>query len=257
MKHHFIATSQANHLEHLKESIKQGEFIVSLDFAENYSFVIQDAIQSHHWNNDQVTIHPYVVYYRRDNELKHHNLAIVSECNKHDSTAVNLFNKKMISYLKKIHGEQNVKKLIFFSDGAGSQYKNKYNFANIATYKKAFDISVEWHFFATSHGKGPCDGIGGTIKCLAKKASLQRHLQNQITTPKSFFEWAKAFFKNIDFDFSTSAEYNSECRSLRKRRKNAIAIKNTRQFHSFEFTGGSSIICRLFSAAESYVECEI
>ena len=28
-------------------------------------------------------------------------------------------------------------------------------------------------FFATSHGKSPCDGIGGTIKHLVARASLQ------------------------------------------------------------------------------------
>ena len=35
-------------------------------------------------------------------------------------------------------------------------------------------------FLATSHGKGPCDGIGGTVKRLATKASLQRTLDCQI-----------------------------------------------------------------------------
>ena len=29
----------------------------------------------------------------------------------------------------------------------------------------------EWHFFCHSHGKGPCDGLGGTVKRLATKAS--------------------------------------------------------------------------------------
>ena len=26
-----------------------------------------------------------------------------------------------------------------------------------------FWFQAEWHFYATSHGKGPCDGIGGTV----------------------------------------------------------------------------------------------
>ena len=34
--------------------------------------------------------------------------------------------------------------------------------------------------FATSHGKQPCDGIGGTVKRLTAKASLQRPINNQI-----------------------------------------------------------------------------
>ena len=36
-------------------------------------------------------------------------------------------------------------------------------------------IDAEWHFFcATSHGKWPCDGIGGTVKRLPANDSLQR-----------------------------------------------------------------------------------
>ena len=37
-----------------------------------------------------------------------------------------------------------------------------------------FGVPAEWHFSATSHGKGACDGVGGTVKRLAARASLQR-----------------------------------------------------------------------------------
>jgi hypothetical protein len=39
-----------------------GEFVVLCDFAENYSFILQDEAQGSHWNNAQATIHPLVVY---------------------------------------------------------------------------------------------------------------------------------------------------------------------------------------------------
>jgi hypothetical protein len=44
-------------------------------------------------------------------------------------------------------------------------------------------VSAEWHFFATSHRKGPADGIGGTVKRLAEKTSLQKVYINQIHIP--------------------------------------------------------------------------
>jgi hypothetical protein len=44
--------------------VKENEAVVSLDFAENYRFVIQDEAQSFHWNNDQVTIFTIAVHYR-------------------------------------------------------------------------------------------------------------------------------------------------------------------------------------------------
>jgi hypothetical protein len=46
-------------------------------------------------------------------------------------------------------------------------------FATFYFTKKDFNVEAEWHFFATSHGKGLCDGIGGTVKRMARRASLQ------------------------------------------------------------------------------------
>ncbi len=42
-----------------------------VDFSENYTFIIQDAVQGYHWNNDQVTVHPFVIYYKIGAEVEH------------------------------------------------------------------------------------------------------------------------------------------------------------------------------------------
>jgi hypothetical protein len=41
-------------------------------------------------------------------------------------------------------------------------------------------MDAKWHFSVTSHGKGACDGVGGTIIRLARKASLQNPYEEQI-----------------------------------------------------------------------------
>ena len=49
--HHYTAKAQSAYLRNLKETIQpQTHAIVLLDFAENYSFVCQDAIQGFHWD---------------------------------------------------------------------------------------------------------------------------------------------------------------------------------------------------------------
>ena len=53
--------------------------------------------------------------------------------------------------------------------------------------------------FATSHGKQPCDGIGGTVKRLVAKASLQRPYNEQILTPPMMFQYCKHNTKDIEF----------------------------------------------------------
>lgn len=47
---------------------------------------------------------------------------------------------------------------------------------------------LEWHFFATSHGKNVCDGVSGTIKREAAKASLQAATSGHIRTPADLYE---------------------------------------------------------------------
>jgi len=71
----------------------------------------------------------------------------------------------------------------YYSDGYAGQNKNLKNFFNLCQHKTDFGIEAKWVFFATSHGKQPCDSIGGTVKHLTAKASLQQPYNNQILTP--------------------------------------------------------------------------
>ena len=107
----------------------------------------------------------------------------------------------MIKNLKVEFGNAALQKYFYFSGGAGSQYKNKFNFSSILSHKSECGIEAEWHFFATSHGKGACDGNGGCVKNAARIASLQISSQNQITSPKRLFDWAVNYYKYVSFYF--------------------------------------------------------
>ena len=56
------------------------EVLVVDDFAENFTFVMQDEVQSYHWNNAQGTIHPSVCYWLENGVLKHVSRIAVCEC---------------------------------------------------------------------------------------------------------------------------------------------------------------------------------
>ena len=61
----------------------------------------------------------------------------------------------------------NIKIIHYHSDDAPSQYKNK-GLVNLCHHRLDQGINAVWNFFATSHGKSACDGIGGTVKQLAR-----------------------------------------------------------------------------------------
>lgn len=232
IRHDFIAKQQTAYMNQIKEKLTESEYAVTLDFAENYSMVVQDEAQSYHWASDQATVHPFVIYYKEEEKVKHLNYVVISDCLEHNTVAVYTFQKKLIHFLTATFGEV-PRKIIYFSDGSAAQYKNKKNFINLCHHKQDFGIAAEWHFSATAHGKGPCDGVGGTVKRLAAKASLQRPLENQILTPCELYEWSVKNITGISFDFSTQEEHVLSEIFLKDRFSEAHTIKGTQQYHAF------------------------
>lgn len=143
--------------------------------------------------------------------------------------------------------QQQPKKIYYILDGSAAQYKNKNNFLNLALHEEDFNIKAEWHFSATAHGKGPCDGVGGSIKRLAARASLQRPYHNQIQTPRDLFEWAVDNISKVDFVYSTQEDYAASEMFLKIRFENALTIKGTQQFHAFIPDTTSKLVVKHFS----------
>lgn len=207
---------------------------------------MQDAVQGWYWSNATCTIHPFAIYFKDENdELQHQSLLIIAESNKHNYTAVYQFQQELFAYLREQF--QIISRIIFFSDGAGSQYKNKMNFYQLCQYKTTLGFDAEWHFFATSHGKGPCDGIGGAFKRNAAKASLQRPYTNQITNAHDLFLWATNSDSTIDFRFCSEAAYNRMERHLKNKFNKVKTVVGTRNYHSFVPKSNRTIEARLFS----------
>ena len=73
---------------------------------------------------------------------------------------------------------------------------------NLLRHQEDFKLEAEWHFYATSHGKNASDGIGGTIKREAGKASLRATTTGHILTPKRLFEWCVVNITGIKFFFT-------------------------------------------------------
>lgn len=246
VQHDFIAKQQGYFLNYTKENLKESEFVVTCDFSENYSIVLQDEAQSYHWTSQQVTIHPFVIYFKEENKVQHVSFVIISDSLDHNTIAVYTFQKKLITFLTtKFHKRPS--KIFYFSDGSAAQYKNKKNFLNLCFHEEDFKVGGEWHFFATAHGKGPCDGVGGSIKRLAARASLQRPYEKQIQTPLQLFEWAIENIANVEFAYSTQEDYvESEC-FLKNRFDQALSIKGTHQYHAFIPKTTSTIFVKNFS----------
>ena len=105
----------------------------------------------------------------------------------------------------------------YFSDGAASQYKNYKNFTNLLHHYTDFSVTADWNFFATSHGKSPCDGIGGTVKQLVTCASLQAPRQGQILDSETFFQWCRKNISGNEFKFVSSTQIRQHSQAISDR----------------------------------------
>ena len=251
MVHDFIAKMQASFLQQRKDTLKDGEFIVVADFSENYSFVVQDEIQSFHWNNAAVTIHPFVCYYVDKGKLTSLCYIVISESLQHDTVAVHLFQKKLVEFLTQECGGKKPQKMVYMSDGCAAQYKNCKNFSNLCHHLEDFGVTAEWHFFATSHGKSAGDGAGGTLKRLVTKASLQRPYENQVLTAGQLYHFAVTEIKGMHFGFATLDEHDQEAKLLEARLRMSRTVPGTLKLHSFIPLSTNTVEVKQFSTSNT------
>ena len=177
--HHYVFKEQSNFLAQLRNDLPLSKFmIVQVDFGQNYSFVVQDAVQGFHWNNSQATIHPFVCqqYDPVKEKVVLRTYMIVSDDMEHSATSFHVFRQAFIVKLNEDIAEGKFsmpEKLLYVSDGAASQYKNYKNFVNIVSHQTEFGINCEWHFTATSHGKSTCDAMCAVVKRATRLESLK------------------------------------------------------------------------------------
>lgn len=248
--HDFISRQQTNFFNKLKEELSEGEFIITFDFAENYAFIKQNSVQSFHWNNNQATVFTIVMYYREDEKVNHKSMVVISDDLRHNTVAVYAYQNIIIQYIKDTF--KDIRKIYYFTDGASQHFKNRNNFCNLAAHKNEFDIEAEWHFHATAHGKGACDGVGGNLKRLAARYSLQGPLSQHILNAKDLFNWAAKNMKETQIFYSSKEEHDAREAFLKPRFENSVQIKGTLHYHAYIPTSDNKLIVKTYSSSDDF-----
>lgn len=224
--HCFVKREQHKTFENKKLGLHEHEALLQVDFAENYSAVSQDEIQSAHWSHQQITVFTAVAWLGQG---KVHSFAIISDCLSHDKYCVWIFLKKIICYLKQSYGIEHVS---VFSDGCAAQFKNKYTLSNLRYMKEDYGVTGEWHFFATSHGKGAVDGIGGLLKRIVWNGVKSR--KTVIQTALDFYSYAKNKVNHVSLFYIPQADIIDCQPGLNQRWSNIRSIKGLQSNHFFK-----------------------
>ena len=177
--HTYVKRKQAVHLKELVSNCDGVIVVLQVDFSENATITSQREIQSAHWNHVQATLFTAHAWIGTDST---ESILILSDDLNHTKQCVYTYMQYIFNYLKSKC--PNMKVFDIFSDGASSQFKQKYLFSNLYSWEQEHDFKIRWNFFATSHGKGVVDGIGGTVK-----RAVWRHIrsdQAHVTNVKEY-----------------------------------------------------------------------
>ena len=159
---------QYDQLKALKDRLPQNHAIVQMDFAENYTCQATEEVQSAYWNASMVTLHPAVSYTFHEDIMN-----IPAECLcltrsgiiRPPIATVFAIMKRLVSEMKTVTPD--LKHIHYYTDSPTSQYRNKSIFYIVSGHKSLFGVSASWNYFEAGDGKGPCDGVGGSVKRMA------------------------------------------------------------------------------------------
>ncbi|VDI54169.1 Hypothetical predicted protein [Mytilus galloprovincialis] len=234
--------TQYAQMKELKINLPKNHCIVHMDFAENYQCKSVEEIQSAYWNQTSVTIHPVVVYYKVDeDELLHKSIVVISDEMGHNSATVLSIidliipeNKQLLPTVECIH---------YWTDSPTSQYRNKAIFNAIANHSLDYGIRAKWNYWEAGHGKGPCDGIGGTSKRMADEAV--RTGKVAIQDPHDFFAWTQSqscSLKSIKFIFLPKDKCENKSKLLSEQKLRPVP--GTMKLHAVAEKGNDVVAVR-------------
>ena len=98
---------------------------------------------------------------------------------------------------------------------------------------------MKWNFFATSHGKGVVDGVGGTVK-----RAVWRHVrshQAHVSTPEQYSEVATQRCPNVHIKYIPKEQIDSLRGFLDKKWENVVTVPGTHQIHFVQSYGPNSV----------------
>lgn len=180
----------------MKANLKLGECIIQVDYSEGYHNKNQDEIQSAYFGHETFSIFTACGYFRpsEDAELEKVPMTIVSEANDHSRINAFTCTSKVIDCVEeRLPLLNTLKQVYLWSDGCSAQFRSRFVF-NLLTYLHP-DKQIEWHYNEAHHGKGPMDGIGGTLK--NKVFQEVKSGRIVVKNPKDFSLYASRLLESI------------------------------------------------------------
>ena len=185
---------QFQQVDALKRNLGEDQVVTQMDYSENFECRYQDEPSALYYDCHQITLHPMVVYFTEDGMLKHQSFIGITDEMSHAAPTTYAFMKKLVPAIKNL--KPGIRKINVVTDSPVSQYRNKSVVKIIASSQKELGVEMGWDFLEAGHGKGPCDGVGGSIK---QSADIAIKRGTHISNAKQFYDWAREAKPSLKF----------------------------------------------------------
>lgn len=222
--HFFVKNKQAKHFQDNHNKPCSSHHVnIQIDFSENASIMEQDEVQSAHWSHKQVTIFTAVAWMEEGT----FSYCVPSDCLLHDKhAAVALLHVILNDLQSKLSIP--ITEVDIYSDGAAQHFKSKYMWMFITSLLEK-GITVNWHYSATSHGKGAVDGIGGTVKRAVHSALMSRRYH--VSNAREYADCARQVTQSVNILYVDSSYIDALKPELTEMWQSAITVKGTHGIH--------------------------
>lgn len=175
-----VNTKRVQHSEFEKDKKNVAVRILQIDFAMSFSCEYQNEIQSALWSRTSVLLFTAAVFCGENCKT----YVICSDTKNKDKDTIFVFLD--FFYREIIKENPEISEEVIWSDGPSSEFKNKYMVKTLQLLTQKHNRTFMWKYFATSHGKGVVDGVGGNIKRLVRMKMMAQGNECAIQSAKDF-----------------------------------------------------------------------
>ena len=191
-----------------------------------------------------VSLHTMVAYLPSNCDKTKQCFVAVSGSLQHNAAAVYCILQKCIPLLKE--DEPNLRCIHYLTDSPTSQYRNKTIFQILCSHEEEFGVSARWHYLECGHGKGPCDGLGASVKRTADMSVKQGKIT--IQGADDFVRWANTNDKTSKVKYIAYTENDVQnIQELISGKAKPVAIAGTLKLHEAVPVSNLSIATRELS----------
>jgi len=226
-----------------RESLKNGEVFIWMDFAENFTCSAVEEVQSAYWNPQMVTLHTMVIYFPKGHVKSHKSVVAISDVLQHNATMVYSIINSLIPFMRIEYPE--LKTIHYLTDSPTSQYRNKTIFQLLSLHESGFNVTATWYYPEAGHGKGPCDGLGASVKRSASLAVKQN--KAVIQNASDFFAWTQRQSSNesvVSYLFISQEQYDQSGEIIKGRSQDLLSVKETMRIHAVLPISEHVVYCR-------------